>query len=118
MMVDPNERERAALGDAGARAGGYLDAIGETDLARLTPLQWGHFLLELCQGYEGAFGKPEAVNPDCAERAGRLAGEYLDSLGKTDLATLAKEEWETFLGVAVAAWKAEELQHAAEECPF
>lgn len=28
---------------------------------------------------------------------GRMGGEYLDEIGKTDLATLTKAEWQTFL---------------------
>ena len=31
--------------------------------------------------------------------AGRCGGEYLDSLGKTDLALLTKAEWDSFLTI-------------------
>jgi len=30
---------------------------------------------------------------------GQNAGEYLDSIGKTDLAKLTKDEWQTFCSV-------------------
>lgn len=34
-----------------------------------------------------------------AIEAGRQAGQYLESIGKTDLAALSKEEWKTFCEV-------------------
>lgn len=37
--------------------------------------------------------------------AGPLAGEYLESIGKTDLATLSEAEWLTFLEVVVTAYQ-------------
>ena len=33
---------------------------------------------------------------------GEQAGAYLESIGKTDLITLTKEEWLTFLGTVVS----------------
>ena len=30
-------------------------------------------------------------------KGGEAAGQYLDSIGKTDLAVLSDEEWDTFL---------------------
>lgn len=33
--------------------------------------------------------------------AGEMAGEYLEEIGKTDLADLTPEEWQTFLDVVV-----------------
>lgn len=35
---------------------------------------------------------------------GDMAGEYLDSLGKTDLATLTREEWLTLLTAIVGGY--------------
>lgn len=32
---------------------------------------------------------------------GDAAGAYLDEIGRTDLATLTAEEWETFLAIAL-----------------
>ena len=37
--------------------------------------------------------------------AGPLAGEYLESIGKTDLATLSEAEWLAFLEVVVTAYQ-------------
>lgn len=36
--------EQKALQAAGAKAGAYLDKIGQTDLEKLTPIQWITFL--------------------------------------------------------------------------
>jgi hypothetical protein len=50
------------------------------------------------------------VDPDAHEiaaiaDAGPLAGEYLESIGKTDLARLSEAEWLTFLEVVVTAYQ-------------
>lgn len=50
------------------------------------------------------------IDPDPHETAalaaaGPLAGEYLESIGKTDLATLSEGEWLTFLEVVVTAYQ-------------
>lgn len=37
--------------------------------------------------------------------AGEEAGAYLDELGKTDLATLTQEEWQTFLSRIVTGFE-------------
>jgi hypothetical protein len=39
--------------------------------------------------------------------AGALAGEYLDTLGKTDLATMSYEEWCDFIAYTCDAFLAE-----------
>jgi len=48
--------------------------------------------------------------------AGTMAGEYLDSISKTDLATLTVDEWKTFTEVMCINF----LQKRAElqPCPF
>lgn len=38
------------------------------------------------------------------EHASDMAGEYLDSLGKSDLATLTREEWLELLHVVVKGY--------------
>lgn len=38
-----DEFERKALDDAGEAAGAYLDEIGKTDLAAMTPEEWAAF---------------------------------------------------------------------------
>ncbi|MEO5375097.1 MAG: DUF6511 domain-containing protein [Alphaproteobacteria bacterium] len=35
---------------------------------------------------------------------GRMGGEYLDGLGKTDLATLSLEQWRTFVEAIVTGY--------------
>jgi len=38
------------------------------------------------------------------EHGGRKGGEYLDRLGKTDLAKLTNEQWATFIEVIVTGY--------------
>ena len=38
------------------------------------------------------------------EHGGQMGGEYLDSLGKTDLATFTAEEWSTFIECVVTGY--------------
>ena len=49
------------------------------------------------------------IDPTPHERAAllrgeELAGEYLDSLGRTDLAQISVEEWHTLIEVAVTGY--------------
>jgi hypothetical protein len=48
------------------------------------------------------------------ETAGKLAGEYLESIGKTDLAVLSEDEWLTFIESVVTGFtdKLQELESA------
>jgi hypothetical protein len=53
-----------------------------------------------------------AIDPDEHEKASikaasPIAGEYLDSIGKTDLATLSRDEWLTLLEVIITAYQDE-----------
>lgn len=41
------------------------------------------------------------------EVGGQCGGEYLDEIGKTDLATLSKAEWSTFLRCVVGGYVAD-----------
>lgn len=38
------------------------------------------------------------------QRAGRMGGEYLDSIGQTDLALLSDEEWRIFVECVVTGF--------------
>ena len=61
-------------------------------------------------------------------RGGEMGGEYLDSIGKTDLEMLNPDEWLTFIEAvvtgycdslrALAARDAERLGRMAPEVPF
>jgi hypothetical protein len=61
-------------------------------------------------------------------RGGQLGGEYLDSIGKTDLESLSPEEWLTFVEAIVtgycdhlrapAARDEEHLRHLDPGAPF
>jgi hypothetical protein len=46
--------EQLATGDAGDEGGAYLDEIGKTDLATLTPAEWHIFLERVIGGYRAA----------------------------------------------------------------
>ena len=73
------------------------------------------------------------IDPTPNEKAafvhgGAMGGEYLDSIGKTDLGTLKPEEWLTFIEAvvtgycdhlrALAARDAERMGVTAPEAPF
>ena len=73
------------------------------------------------------------IDPTQNEKAafvhgGELGGEYLDSIGKTDLASLGREEWLTFVEAivtgycdhlrALAARDEEHLRRLQPEVPF
>lgn len=47
----------------------------------------------------------DAYEIKAALTAGELAGEWLDGIGKTDLAALSSEEWEEFLGLIVIGFQ-------------
>lgn len=61
-------------------------------------------------------------------RGGEMGGEYLDSIARTDLQTLSREEWLTFVEAVVtgycdhlrelAARDAEHLRRLDPEIPF
>lgn len=48
---------------------------------------------------------PHPLKLSALDNVSVMAGEYLESLGKTDLATLSLGEWMAFLNVAVTAWE-------------
>jgi hypothetical protein len=56
---------------------------------------------------------PTDAEVEAREHAGAMGGEYLDQLGKTDLAVLTLEEWRTFVG-AVCGGFTEKLLEIAE----
>jgi archaellum component FlaD/FlaE len=45
---------------------------------------------------------------------GANAGEYLESIGKTDLAAMTADEWTTFLLAVVSGY----IEHLKNEVPF
>jgi len=53
------------------------------------------------------------------EEAGNVAGAYLDTLGKTDLATLEKYEWLEFCRTLIDAFGSDLAKRIASyEAPF
>src|SRR5688500_11643330 len=92
---------------------------------------------DLCRDYFLIRTKP-LVDPTESETeamayAGAMGGEYLESLGKTDLAKLSLEEWETFVGTICGGYSEKMLEIAekaygvgkslrakvtANDCPF
>ena len=51
MMLNFSDTEVEAIDAGGAAAGEYLDTIGKTDLAELSPDQWQEFLGKFLDGY-------------------------------------------------------------------
>ncbi len=51
-MVDPSEHEQAALEAASAAGGAYLETLGKTDMARMTPDEWMGFLDAVVSGFQ------------------------------------------------------------------
>jgi hypothetical protein len=47
-----DEFEISAIEEAGNEAGAYLDDLGKTDLATLTPDEWRHFLRTFLRAFE------------------------------------------------------------------
>lgn len=47
--------------------------------------------------YEMPKSQLDAFEEDARDEAGEMAGAYLDTLGKTDLASLTEDEWKAFL---------------------
>lgn len=45
--MEPDRNEVRAAEQASARAGEYLEQIGKTDLATMTPEEWAGFLLHV-----------------------------------------------------------------------
>ncbi|WP_135470517.1 DUF6511 domain-containing protein [Crenalkalicoccus roseus] len=60
-MVDPNEHERAAMATASERAGEFIEALGQTDMARWTPEQWRQFIEVVCGAYVDALCEQQAA---------------------------------------------------------
>ena len=56
---------------------------------------------------------PSDAELEAIEHAGAMGGEYLDQLGKTDLAAFTPDEWWTFVG-AVCGGYTEKLLEVAE----
>lgn len=60
--------------------------------------------------------KPNEANAALA--GGAAAGAYLDSIGKTDLATMTEAEWRTFCGELFRAACEDLRKQADDEIPF
>lgn len=55
---------------------------------------------------------------EAIEVGGQEAGAYLDSIQKTDLATLSGDEWRTFLGKVLDGYANHMTAMAAQHPPF
>lgn len=66
-------------------------------------------------------GQPMRLNPDeqkAVYNASAAVGEYLETLGKTDLADMTEAEWLGFLGHAFDTIAREVSKIVADQCPF
>ena len=59
-VVDPNEHELAAMIEAGARAGEFIDRLGRTDMADWSETEWQSFIGVVCGGYVDALMSRQA----------------------------------------------------------
>jgi hypothetical protein len=50
-MIDPTPNEHAAMAAGGDAAGGYLESIGKSDLATLSPTEWRQMIKIVVTGY-------------------------------------------------------------------
>jgi hypothetical protein len=57
---------------------------------------------------------PTPNEQDALEAASQTAGEYLESLGKTDLAQMEREEWESLIESVVTGY-ADRLRELASQ---
>jgi hypothetical protein len=53
---------------------------------------------------------------EAALYGGQMGGEYLESIGVTDLKTLSSEQWRTFLVTVTSNYHAE--HNRLKPCPF
>jgi hypothetical protein len=67
-MIDPTEYEREAIAHGGAQAGEYLETLGKTDLAVMTPQEWDAFIEVVVTGY--------------VERLGEIAGHLAEAAAR------------------------------------
>lgn len=97
------------------------DNLGYNSHSR-APIKW------VCKPCLGAINLKKAYHmsrrqlDDYEERAlaegGNAAGAYLDELGRTDLAALAPEEWEHFLGLVLTGYADSMREIVAGEIPY
>lgn len=52
------------------------------------------------------------------EDGGNAGGEYLDAIGKTDLASLDEHEWRTFLGKVLTGYAEGMREIVSREVPY
>lgn len=52
------------------------------------------------------------------EDGGNAGGEYLDEIGKTDLASLDEDEWGTFLGRVLVGYADSMREIVSREVPY
>lgn len=60
----------------------------------------------------------ERFERQALEEGGNAGGEYLDSIGKTDLAQLEPHEWNHFLGVVLQGYADGMREIVSREIPF
>lgn len=61
---------------------------------------------------------PDAKEMQALNYASDMAGEYLEAVGKTDVAKMSREEWGALIGVVVGNYCTRLAEIEAAECPF
>lgn len=62
-MINPNIHEKNALAEAGAQGGGYVEALGKTDLATWTPEEWASFIDVIVTAFQDSLRTAYADDP-------------------------------------------------------
>lgn len=80
-------------------------------------------ILEAFPGAEVRVMEPTEIEIQCVYAASPKAGEFLEKIGKTDMAAMTEDEWLEFLWIATTAFRdkmSELCAPYAEErdCPF
>ena len=65
-MIDPTEYEQEAIAYGGEQAGKYLETLGKTDLATMSPEEWSAFIEVIVTGYVDRLGEIAAHLADAS----------------------------------------------------
>jgi hypothetical protein len=63
-MIDPTPNEQAAMTAGGDAAGAYLESLGKSDLAALSPAEWRQLIEIVVTGYSDTLRELAAQDRD------------------------------------------------------
>lgn len=74
--------------------------------------------LDIAYNRQGKMIDPTKKEIAAIEAASVLAGQYIDSIGKTDMATWSEFDWMNFIEAVVTGYSDEMQRLTADEVPF